>query len=191
MKKHLQILFAVIFCLVFSKMSYSQSEGDMQSWMEYMAPGAIHQMLAEIAGNWTAHTTMWMSPDAEPVKSEGSVSAEMIMGGRYLMMKHTGTMFGMPFEGMSIEGFDNATKKFNSVWVDNFGTGMMTSTGTLSDDGKTISYVGYMVDPATGGNLTVRQIVHMNDDGSMNFEMYMPHEGTEYKSMEIQFVREG
>lgn len=161
----------------------------MQKWMEYMTPGPMQEELSKMAGDWTAHSTMWMQPGAEPVKSEGSVSAEMIMGGRYLVMKHKGSMMGMPFEGMSIDGFDNASKTFNSIWIDNMGTGIMNSTGNASDDGKTISYVGSMVDPVTGEKMTVRQIIHMNDDGSVNFEMYMPHEGTEYKSMEIHFVR--
>ncbi|MBK9333372.1 MAG: DUF1579 family protein [Ignavibacteria bacterium] len=30
------------------------------------------------------------------------------MGGRYQQGKHTGDMMGMPFEGMSLLGYDNA-----------------------------------------------------------------------------------
>lgn len=189
MKMFFQFTFAVLFCLIFTNSSYSQSEEEMQKWMEYMTPGPMQEALSKMAGDWTAHTTLWMHPGAEPVNSQGSVTAEMIFGGRYLKMNHKGNMMGMPFEGMSIEGYDNALKTFVSIWIDNMGTGILYSTGIASDDGKTITYTGSMVDPLTAEKMTVRQIVLLNEDGTINFEMYMPFEGTEYKSMEIHYVR--
>ena len=34
---------------------------------------------------------------------------------------------GMPFNGLSLEGYDNAKKEFTSIWIDNMGTGTSIS----------------------------------------------------------------
>ena len=79
-------------------------------------------------GEWNEEVTMWMAPGAPPTVSKATAKNEMIMGGRYQLSKSTGTMMGMPFEGMSTVGYDNAKKQFTSTWIDNFGTGTMALT---------------------------------------------------------------
>src|SRR5262245_21579950 len=113
--------------------AYSQSDQDMQKWMQYMTPGDMHKMLAKGAGSWKAKTTFWMAPGAEPVVSDATFTGEMILGGRYLMSKYSGNMMGMPFEGIAIEGYDNAGKMFVSTWVDNMGTGIMNMQGKYDE----------------------------------------------------------
>jgi len=36
---------------------------------------------------------------------------------------------GMPFEGMGLDGYDNASKEYISIWIDNMGTGIMYMKG--------------------------------------------------------------
>ena len=97
-----------------------------KKWMEYMTPGAMHSKMAEQAGTWNASIRFWMFPGAEAQVSEGRAINKMILGGRYLQSKNTGTVFGgMEMEGISLQGFDNETKEFTAVWIDNMGTGTM------------------------------------------------------------------
>ncbi len=183
---------AVLICVsITTQTSFSQTAEEMKKWTEYMTPGECHKKMADCKGTWKAKGQFWMDPKAEPTAFEGSATAEMILGGRYLMMKHSGMMFGMPFEGISIEGYDNATKMFNSAWVDNMGTGIMYMTGKLDDATKTISYTGQMCDPMTGKMCDVRQTAKMNDDGTMSMEMYGPDKvtGKEFKTMQITMTR--
>jgi hypothetical protein len=109
----------------------------MQKMMEYGTPGAMHQMLASWNGTWRGETTMWDYEGAAPQKSTGTAVNTMIMNGKYQSSKHSGNMMGMPFEGMSVTGYDNATKKFTSTWIDNWSTGIMTMTGSWDDASKT------------------------------------------------------
>jgi hypothetical protein len=68
-------------------------------------------------------------------------------------------------------------------------SGMMTMEGTLDAATKTITLKGQSTDPMTGKSMPVRQTMKYMDDGSQLMEMYMMHEGKEFKSMEIKFTR--
>lgn len=183
------ILLPLFMLALFCSTSFSQDE--MQKWMEYMTPGDMQKMLEGGAGTWKATMTMWMEPGAEPMKADASSTAEMILGGRYLQSKYKGDMMGMPFEGMALEGYDNAAKVFVSSWVDNMGTGMMYMTGTWNASSKQINYKGKMVDPMTGNWIDYRQDVTFNSDGTVKMEMYGPDKsGKEFKNMEINMVKQ-
>lgn len=191
MKRTILILVVIFGAAAFSPSSLFAQDESMQKWMDYMTPGDMHKMLAAHIGTWNAKTTYWMAPGGEPTVSDATSTGEMIMGGRYLMSKFKGNMMGMPFEGMSIEGYDNATKMFNSTWVDNFGTGIMLMTGKYDESAKQIVYTGKTVDPMAGNYVDVRQIVKYNSDGSMTMEMYGPGtDGKEFKTMEITFTKQ-
>lgn len=161
----------------------------MKAWEAYMTPGDVHKMLAKADGVWTGDITMWMSPDAPPQKTVSTSVNKMILGGRYQESKHTGNMMGMPFEGMSTVGYDNATKKFVSTWIDNMGTGIMNMEGTWDDATKTISLKGKMVDPMSGKEKEVRETMKFIDDNNQYMEMFDNAGGKEYKSMEIKYTR--
>lgn len=184
-----------IFCsfVVGAIFSQSLAQGDQaaaqKAWMDYMTPGSVHQMLAKADGEWNAETTLWMEPGAQPVKSTASATNKMILGGRYQETRFKGTMMGQPFEGVGVTGYDNAKKTFVSTWHDNMGTGIMYMEGKWDEATKSINFMGKTVDPMTGKDMNVREVYKMIDDKNQSMEMYMTHEGKEYKSMEIKFTK--
>jgi hypothetical protein len=157
--------------------------------MDYMTPGEIHKMMAKSVGAWSGNVTMWMQPGAPPVNTAAETNNEMILGGRYLQGKNTGNFMGMPFEGISITGYDNAKKVFVNSWIDNMGTGMMYLEGTWNDKDKSINFTGKMVDPTTGKDTPVREVLKFVDDNTQVMEMYTTVNGKEFKNMEIKFIR--
>jgi len=163
----------------------------MKNWMDYMTPGEPHAILAKSEGEWTSVNTMWMQPDAPPTVTEGSCKNKMIMGGRYLLSENTGNFNGMPFEGVATTGYDNMKKVFFNTWIDNFGTGVMTSEGTYDSTTKTISFTGKMMDPMTGKEISFRETFAMPDDNTQIMEMFGPRpDGKgEYKNMNIVYTR--
>lgn len=164
----------------------------MKNWMEYMTPGAMQQMLAASDGNWIGESSMWMSPDAPPEKATLTAHHEMILGGRYQVVTHKGTMMGMPFEGVSTTAYDNAKKKFINTWIDNTGTGMMYLEGTWDEASKSIIYTGKMVaaDMGDGTELGVKQVFTFVDSTHQEFTMYMVEEdGKETKTMEVKYTK--
>lgn len=166
-----------------------QSAEEMKNWMEYMTPGKVHEMMAKWDGEWDEDITMWMAPGAPPMKNKSTAVNRMILGGRYQESRHTGNFNGMPFEGISTMGYDNALKVFQSTWVDNMGSGVMFLEGTWDDKTKSITLKGKTVDPSTGKVMMVREVFKIVDDNTQIMEMYNTMNGTETKAMEIKLTR--
>jgi hypothetical protein len=162
----------------------------MKQWQAYMTPGDMHAMLAKSNGDWNEDIVMWMAPGAPPTKSTATCTNTMILGGRYQQSINKGMFNGMPFEGISTMGYDNSKKTFQSTWVDNMGTGIMTMEGKYDPATKTMNSTGKQVDPMTGKDMDVRETFVIMDDNNQMMTMYMtPAGGKEYKSMEIKFTR--
>lgn len=181
----LMLLAASSFCY----MTVSAQTAEEQAWVTYMTPGSIHQMMAKSAGDWTGKATFWMQPGAPPTMADVQAKQEMILGGRYLKSVNTGNMMGMPFEGIGITAYDNAKKVFVQSWIDNMGTGIMTLEGTWDEKNKSIVFTGKMVDPGTGKEVPVKQVVKMVDDNNQVIQMFQQANGKEFKSMEIISTR--
>jgi len=177
--------------ILFSASSSFAQQGDqaemMKKWQEYMTPGPAHQQLAKMAGNWKATVTQYMG--GQESKSEGTATYEMVLGGRYLQASFKGTMMGMPFEGMELDAYDNATKEYISVWLDNFGTGVMVMKGKWDDKTQLLTYWGSMVDPMTGKDAKMKNVMKALDDNNVTFEMYAVNDGQEVKQMQIDYTR--
>lgn len=163
-----------------------------KAWMDYATPGDMHQMLAKSDGVWNGANTTWMENGAKPMTSTSEATNKMIFEGRYQISEHKGNFMGMPFEGMSIVGYDNSKKKFISTWIDNMGTGIMHGEGDWNPSTKSIEFKGKMTDPARPGkDCEVREVYTFVDDNTQKLEMYGPDSktGKEYKTMEIKYTR--
>lgn len=168
------------------------TEADMQACMAAGVPGDQHRVLAEAAGTWHGTSMMWMAPGMEPSKSECTSTITMLMDGRFLKNETKGDMPGMgPFEGYGISAFDNVAQQFVASWIDNFSTGMMTGTGELSPDGKTLTWHFTYNCPIRKGPAKMREIQRMTGADTMELEMYGadPKSGQEYKMMHISYTR--
>ena len=150
MKRITLTICAVLVTVICCKVS-AQSEAEMKAWMEYMTPGDFHKEMAKWDGEWNEDITMWMAPGAPPTKSTASCVNKMILGGRYQSSTHSGSFNGMPFEGMSTTGYDNAKKIFISTWMDNMGTGIMVMEGKWDEKTKTLHLKGKQTDPIVLG----------------------------------------
>lgn len=163
-----------------------------KAWMEYATPGDMQKMLAKSDGIWSGENTMWMENGGKPMTSKSTTTNKMIFDGRYQTSEHKGDFMGMPFEGMSITGYDNSKKKFVSTWIDNMGTGLMTMEGDWNASKKSIEFKGKMTDPSRPGkDCDVREVYTFVDDTHQTLEMYGPDSktGKEYKTLEIKYTK--
>ncbi len=160
----------------------------MKNWQEYMTPGEMHKMMESWSGKWTGDVIMWHAPGAPADTMKGTAVNKMSLGGRYMVSTHTSTMMGMPFEGHSTLGYDNAKKTFVNTWIDNAGTGIMYLEGPYDAATKTITLTGKCVDPVAGTRkeMNVRQVLKEIDPKHHVMEMYGPGpDGKEFKMMEV------
>jgi hypothetical protein len=168
----------------------AQTEAEIKSWMDYMTPGDMHKMVASWDGTWNGDITMWMAPGAPPATNTATMTNKMALGGRYQIGNYSGSFAGMPFEGMSILSYDNIKKIFESIWIDNMGTGVMHLQGPWDEATKTITLTGKMIDAMTGKETTMKETLKIIDENTQLMEMYAPSpDGKEFKSMEIKLTR--
>lgn len=168
------------------------SEEDMQACMQAATPGAEHELLARNVGTWQGKTKMWMAPDTEPVESTCTTVVSSFLDGRFIKTEIKGDMMGQPFNGFGISGFDNVSKKYQTTWIDNCGTGIGNGTGEASADGKTMTWRVTYNCPITKKPTTIREIERRTGENTMTFEIHgtEPHSGKEYKMMEIAYTRD-
>lgn len=187
--KKITIIICTLLITILCKTAIAQDQAAMKAWQDYMTPGDVHKMIATSNGTWNEEVTTWMAPGQPPTKSTATAENTMIMGGRYQQTKHTGTFNGMPFEGMSLLGYDNAKKVFMSTWIDNMGTGVMNLEGKWDPATKSINFTGVAVDPATGKDMNVKETFTIVDNNTQKLEMYVVNDGKESKTMEIMLKR--
>jgi len=168
---------------------------EQQAMMEKMTkaatPGAQHDMMKKWAGEWNAKVKFQTDPSQPWQESQSTSTITMLMDGRYCQEVVSGQMMGAPFNGMGITGYDNVIGKYVSTWIDNMGTGIMTSQGTADASGKVITFVGTTSDPVTGKPSKMRMVTTIADDDHHTLDMYgIPPGGKkEMKTMTIEYTR--
>jgi len=164
----------------------------MAQYMALAEPGPEHRALADMAGDWDATCISYCDPSGVPQTFTGEQESEMILGRRFLKSEYKGEMMGVPFEGVSLTGYDNIRKKYVSLWADTMSTMWMTAEGEADASGKIVTLVGSYDDPVTGKTMEMRQVVTMLDKNTHKFEMYGPNPqtGEEMLMMEITYRRD-
>ena len=170
-----------------------QMTPEMQAMMEAMqkagTPGAEHQKLASLAGNYDLTIKSWHAPGGEPTTDTGTATRKMILGNRVMVEEVSSQMMGQPFTGQGLHGYDNVTGKYWSTWNDSMSTGLMVSNGTC-DAKLTCTYTGTYHDPVSKKPQTTRMTTRQTDATTEVFEMYAPGpDGKEAKMMEITYKK--
>ena len=130
----------------------------MQRMMEAATPSEQHAWLLEDVGNWKGTSKSWPAPGAEAFEEKAQFVVRSVLGGRFIETTHRCDMPDMPaFEAIVLTGYDNAAREFVTVWIDSFGTTMMTGTGARSADGKTLALTCTYFCPMRGKRTTLWQ----------------------------------
>lgn len=162
----------------------------MKKWEAAATPGAAHKALDALAGEWEVASKMWMAPDAPPLETKGKNTTRWILGGRFLQDDFDGEFQGKPMKGLGLTGYDNLKKKYNGLWMDTGGTGMFTSEGTASADGKSFTFTGKMDDPMTGEkDKPLKYTIQIVSHDKHIFEMFDLSNGKSTKMIEMVYTR--
>lgn len=190
-KKYLAHMIVLLLISILSQVVYSQDpqQDEQKKAMDmYMMLGAVnenHQYFKNFVGTWDVKSTMWMTPDAPPSVSQNTAAAELILDGRFLMMKIKGVMMGQPFEALQIGGYDNLQKKYITFWIDNTGTAFYLTTGVRDSVTKIMTETGEWPEPMSGGTIKVRGTTKIVSADEFIYEMFMMGpDGKEFKTLE-------
>lgn len=163
----------------------------MQAMMKSMMPGEHHKALEPYAGTWNTETKMWMGgPGGMPMTSTGKSEIKWVLGGRFLMEEHKGTMMGQPYEGIGMYGYNNDRNLYTMSWFSNMGTYELNGVGSRPPGTNTTTYYGEMDEAMLGVyGRTVKYVSKLVNDDKVVFEIYDLHAGDDYKVVELTYTR--
>jgi hypothetical protein len=155
----------------------------------HLTPTKEHEALAEDVGTWEGDVTMWAAAGAEPMKSKGVETNEML-GKMWLMSHYEGDMGGEKFAGRSAVGYDPIKKKFYGGWVDTMSPFMMKFEGDYDEASHTLTMNSEGTSVLTGKPEKMKLITTWEGKDKKTFEMHATGEdGKEWKMMEIKYTR--
>lgn len=163
----------------------------MADAMKRGAANEHHAVFSSMVGSWSAAVKARMAPKDKFQESKGISENTLILGGRFLRQTFKGDWAGQPFEGEGTTGYDNVTGQYESLWMDNFMTGIMKGTGTYDTATKTLKYGGTFSCPMTNqATQWFRSEWKTVDNDTNLYTSYSKDEkGQEFQSMEITFKR--
>jgi len=136
-------------------------------------PTKFHEHLKQFEGTWDAVSKFFMEPGKPAVESKGSETGKLVSGGLWLVFDYKGDMFGIPFVGHGVMGYDTHKKKYVGSWVDSMATGLFTSEGTCDDKGKVFTSVMEGTDPESGKTMKMKHVSEIKDADTKTLTFYM------------------
>jgi hypothetical protein len=172
------------------KSGSGKSDADKAEMMQKMeaagTPGPAHKALEAFVGNWKAEVKTWCEPDGPPNVTQGTAKASWKLNGHFLEAEFHGEMMGKPFIGQTLMGYDNIKQTFNTVWVSDMQTSILTCEGKGENGNKVITLAGTSNCPATGRkDIPIKTVFRVISPDKYVFEMF--NDGVQ--SMEITYTR--
>ena len=154
------------------------------------APGEPHAALRRFIGDWEAQGRMWRSADSSvpPVEGVVTLSAEMVMGGRFLVEKMTSQPPSRPFESIRVVGYDNLSGRYEGATYDSFGTNIIRPVGEMNEAGELVLSYSY-TDLGTGTPVTRRTVRKLISEHEWIETAFETQGGSERRVTEIRARR--
>ena len=96
----------------------------------------------------------------------------------------------MSWEALAIEGFNNGEERYESTFMDSFGTLMLSYTGSCENDGAVRRMKTQYADPMTGGTIDYRSEYRWDDNDHFTYHAFMDKGDGEFRNMLITFERQ-
>jgi hypothetical protein len=152
------------------------------------APGPEHKLLDPLVGKWTTTAKMWWG-GKKPEQATGHAEAKWILGGRFVEEHYDTIMWGKPYAGNGILGFDTRTKKYVSTWIDTWGTWITEEEGTMDQTGKVLTLTAQDYDETGAKTRPIKFIYTIDGNDHHIMRVYEVVEGKETLTMEVDYQK--
>lgn len=154
-------------------------------------PVPEHEWLQKLVGEWTVTSEMNMGPDQPKMTSQGKETVVSLGG---LWAKGEGTATGPDGSSMQIFyalGYDVSFKEYRGCWLMSMSSHLWKQTGTLSDDGKTMTLdcVGPHMSK-DGETANYRDVIELIDENHRTMTSYGQDDNGEWQEfMKATYTR--
>ena len=155
-----------------------------------MTPGEGQKRLDPMIGNFDVTVLVWLDPNKPPLEYKGSSVNSWTLGGRYVQTMLVTAMDGEPFEGIGYYGFDNTSKTYEAVWMDNGSTAISMYRGVMDKSGRSAVLKSREATAAGSKPVEVEMRVSIAEGGDHVTQLWgAPRGGKAFKMMELRSVR--
>jgi hypothetical protein len=144
-----------------------------------------HEWLARDAGTWAAKCTLH-GPTGD-IEFTGIERVSVDCGGLWVFSQFEGDLFGAPFKGRGVTGYDPETKKVLGAWVDSQTTTIARFEGEIRGEELVMTTEGR--DPETGERYPERHVQTRQGADQRTLKMYALRGGQEHLLMEVAYTR--
>jgi hypothetical protein len=170
----------------------AQDKKDPQAAYEPRSgPGAGQKFLEKFVGDWDVAKTFY-SRTGQPNKSQGECRQTLTQGGRFLQSEFTFGQGDAKTTGLGLIGFEPATGKFTSVWIDSRQTRMSLRQSPDKFVGGEIVLLAKSLDEGGGREARrSRTVTRLEDDGRkiVHRQYTSGQDGQERLVMELVMTR--
>ncbi len=153
-------------------------------------PGAEHERLQALVGEWKAETRAWLHPGATVQEGQGTVSNFWMLNGRFVGQEYKSRAQRPKYEGLGALGYDNTKKVYTSVWLDTTSTSIYTATGSCDESGNVFTLEGVCHDPVTGEPVKCKSVTRIVNRKEYTFELFKEgSDGKVFRALDITYTR--
>ena len=145
--------------------------------------------LNALAGHWSVRQSMWTDPAKPPAVDRGEAIFTPVLGGRHLRQELRIDSPRGTFHGLGYLGYDGATHRYDSLWMDVNFTGMILAHGAYDPSAHVYELKGAMPDPHHAGTVPLREVMRWQDADHFSYEYYEQHEGREMLAVRLEYAR--
>lgn len=184
-------------CLLLGSSSQGQEKQDKKEKKDPQAsfeprsgPGAGQKFLEKFVGDWEV-TKSFFPRMGEPFRVSGTCKQTMIHGGRFLQSDFVFEQKGEKTTGTGLIGFEPATGKFTSSWIDSRATRMSFRQSDAAFNGEEIVLYGRSLDGVPKGPARSRTSTRLEENGNkiVHRQVAIDGDGKERPVMELVMIR--
>jgi hypothetical protein len=155
-----------------------------------MTPGEGQKRLEPMVGTFDVQIKTWVDPSKPPIESRATSVSAWVLGKRYIQSMLSGYVLDEPFNGIGYIGYDNASKTYQSVWMDTGSTGITWYTGKMGASGKSAIMKASVTNPLTAKATPVELRLTIEENGNHMTEVWGQGHGTlMFKMMELRYTK--
>jgi hypothetical protein len=157
---------------------------------EMPKPTKEHAWLEQFAGKWDSDSEIYMEPGQPPITAKGEETARMISG-FWLMAENTSEVFDTQVTGILTLGYDVEGKSYVGTWIDSMTGYMWKYTGSVDDEGKSITLRTKGPCPKKPGtHANFKEVLELKDKDHKVFTSFMQEDdGSWTKMVTINYRR--
>lgn len=173
--------------------SEARASVSRQAIRDESKPQLAHQLLQPLVGRWRTISRYRPGPNETLRVMEGRAETGWVINDLFLQEEvvSAATPISKEYRGLGLTGYDAASNNYQSVWIDNQRSDILTGTGSVDASGKLFTFSGSYNDPVTGKQVSTRRVITVISDDSHTMDLFQRVAGgPEIKILEVIYTRD-